>query len=375
MTLTEPLPLAQAVYSLGVGGSERLAWQIAGALNRGGRYRCLLYAVEQGGPMAGMLEAEGIEYRTFSRARRIDGPLIARLARRFRRDCVKVVHTHHVGQLLHAGVAARLAGAKVVHTEHECYSLSRKRILLLLRALSTLVHVVTGVSGPVTEFLRCRVGIPAAKLGTVSNGVDIARFQTARGLDRSVLGCAADDVVIGCIARLEPEKGHLALLKAFSRLRSGHPHVKLLVVGEGGERSRLERTAEALRLDGSIRFLGVREDIPQVMAACDLIALASIREGLPLVVLEAMAAGKPVVATAVGAVSEAVQDGSTGLLVPPDDAASLEIALKGLVTDGERRRMMGERALTRVRSRYSFDRSAEAYRTIYDRVCGGRITP
>lgn len=368
--LTGPINLAQAVYSFGMGGSERLAWQIASALNRRGRYRCLMYAVEEDGPMAGMLAAEGIPSRSFSRRRKLDVPLIVRLASRFRRDGVQVVHTHHVGQLLNAGVAGRLAGAKVVHTEHEFYSLTRGRTRFLLRALSTLAHGVTGVSGAVTQFLRCEVGIPASKLATVANGVDIARFECARGVDRSVLGCDEDDVLVGCIARLEPEKGHRVLLEAFSRVRSDHPCAKLWLIGDGGEGSRLRTRAEELGLNGSVRFLGMREDVQRWIAACDVIALASTREGLPMVVLEAMAAGKPVVATAVGAVSEAVQDGSTGVLVPPGDVDALETALKGLITAGERRRAMGQRAVARVKSLYSFERSLEAYEAIYDELSG-----
>src|SRR5437867_3869409 len=123
----QPVQLVEAVYALDMGGSETLARRIAGAIRRTGRYSCFLYAVAHGGPMADVLAAEGIPFRVFSRAGRLDLRLVWRLVRQLREDQVQLVHTHHLGQLLYAGLAGRLAGARVVHTEHESYSFQRPR--------------------------------------------------------------------------------------------------------------------------------------------------------------------------------------------------------------------------------------------------------
>lgn len=369
--MTAPIPMAQAVYSFGVGGSERLAWQIARALNGGSRYRCLMYAVAESGPMARLLESEGIDTRAFSRRRRIDLPLILRLATRFRRDGVRLVHTHHVGQLLNAGLAARLAGAKVVHTEHECFSLRRERTRRLLRSLSVLADVVTAVAAPVTEFLLDTVRIPARRIRTIENGVDLPAFERAVPARRRDLGLPEGAVVIGCVARLEAAKAHPVLLQAFGTLHRRRPNARLVIVGDGGERHRLAGMAEGLGLNGSVKFLGLRNDIPSVLAACDLVTLPSLEEGLPLVLLESMAAGKPVVSTAVGSIPVLIRHGDNGLLVPPGDAPALADALETLVLHGDARERMGTRALKTVREKHSFERTLNEYQAVYEQALAG----
>jgi len=321
--------------------------------------------------MAEVLAAERIPFRVFSRTGKLDLRLIGQLTTQFRADKVRLIHTHHLGQLMYAGIAGRLAGARVIHTEHEFYTLSRRRARRLLRVLSALADVVTAVAEPVAEFLRDQVGIPAGKIRTIPNGVDIARFQSARPIKRSDWGWRDEDVVIGCVARLEPEKGHAVLLDAFRRLHERNPRARLLLIGEGGERERLTATAEALGLNGSVRFLGVRGDIPELFASCDVVTLASSREGLPMVLLEAMAAGKAVVATGVGGVPEVIQDGRTGLLVRPGDAEAMAEALEGLIADREKRQSLAAKALEVVQSRYSFERTLKEYETVYEAVLSG----
>ena len=370
---TGRIRLVQAVYSLGMGGSETLAMQIAGALNRDGRYACSLYGVEHGGPLTEALAADGIPYRVFSRKRRSDWRLLGQLVRKFREDKVQLVHTHHLEQLLFAGTAARLVGAAVVHTEHEFYTLGRRRHQQILRLLSVLAGTVTTVAEPVTEFLNQSVGIPMRKLKTIPNGVDLSRFQSARPMNRSELGWNGENVVVGCVARLVPGKGHALLLDAFHRVLGRQPQTRLLLVGEGSERSRLEAQAGALGLNGSVRFLGARADVPRLLAACDVVTLASTCEGLPLSILEAMATGKPVVATRVGCVPQVVQDGLTGLLVPPGDAAALAQSLESLVRDEGTRRRLGMQACQLMQSGYSFDRTLEQYEAVYETaMTGGR---
>ena len=365
---TEPVKLAQVVYELSPGGSEVLAWRIAKALNQGGRYSCSLYAVNRGGPLAQMLAADGIPARAFSREDRLDLGLIGRLARQFRADKVQLVHTHHLCQLIYGGIAGRLAGARVVHTEHEFYTIGRRRAQRILRILSVLADVVTAVAEPVTEFLRHRVGIPRAKLKTIPNGVDVVCFQSARPVTRAALGWRDEDVVIGCVARLEPEKGHTILLDAFRRVHARLPQTRLLLIGDGSERRRLTMMVDSYGLNGAVRFLGMQGEIPELLATCDLVTLASFNEGLPMAALEAMAAGKPVVATRVGDVPAVVEDGKTGLLVPSGDVGALAGALAALIADQKKRQWFGSQAIEVVKTRYSFDRTLEQYEEVYAQV-------
>jgi len=369
---TSPIRLVQAVYALQMGGSEVLAWRIARALTRSGRYACSLYGVCQGGALGDALAADGIPSRAFSRRGKVDLRLIGQLARQLRADKAQVVHTHHLGQLMYAGIAGRLVGARVVHTEHEYYTLSRRRSQRLLRILSGVADVVTSVAEPVTEFLRDQVKIPAIKLRTIPKGVDLNCYRSACPVARSTLGLREGDVVVGCVARLEPEKGHAVLLDAFRRVSSRFPRAKLLLIGEGSERARLQTLASGFGLNEAIRFLGERADVPELLASCDLVVLASVHEGLPMALLEAMASGKPVVATRVGSVPDLVQNGYTGLLVPPDDPTALAEALEVLVADGNQRQKLGEQAREHVQTRYDFDLTIARYTALYEAILMGK---
>ncbi|MDQ6735952.1 MAG: glycosyltransferase, partial [Nitrospirota bacterium] len=195
--------MAQVVYALAIGGSEMLARRLALGLTRR-RYACSLYAVQDDGPLADLLTADGIPCRAFLRKGKWDvGPLI-RLIQQFRADGTKVVHTHHLGQLLYGGLAGRLAGCRVIHTEHEYYTLMRPRAQQLLRVLTRLADRVTAVAEPIRGFLEGTVGLPASKLITIQNGVEVRRYETAIPHDRDEWDLKNSDVVIGCVARLSP---------------------------------------------------------------------------------------------------------------------------------------------------------------------------
>jgi glycosyltransferase involved in cell wall biosynthesis len=362
----QPIKLAQIVYALCLGGSEVLAWRLARSLNTTGRYACSLYGIARGGPLAELLAADGIPSSAYVRRGGIDLRLTGRLAWQLRRTGVQVVHTHHLGQLLCGGPAAKLAGAKVVHTEHDSHSLLKPRTQRLFRLLSRFADHITTVSDPVTRFLRDQIGIPSAKLQTIPNGVIVEAFRDAPGLARAQFCWSKADVVIGCVARLETEKGHAILLTAFHQLRRRYPHAKLLIVGDGSLRTALLAQAQILELNGAVQFVGARDDIPSLLATCDAFVLPSLKEGVPLSILEAMAAGKAVVASAVGSIPQIVSHGETGVLVPPGDAQALEFALAALVGDEAARANLGRSGQRFISEHHHFDRTVTAYRKLYE---------
>jgi glycosyltransferase involved in cell wall biosynthesis len=371
-----PIPLAQVVYALAIGGSETLARRLALGLTRR-RYACSLYAVHDDGPLADLLRADGIPCRAFLRKGKWDrGPLI-RLVQQFRADGTKVVHTHHLGQLLYGGLAGRLAGCRVIHTEHDYYSLSRPRTQQLLRVLTRLADRVTAVAEPVRSFLEGTVGLPASKLITIQNGVELGRYEAAIPQDRNKWGFNSSNIIIGCVARLSPEKGHTVLLRAFRKVISRHPRARLALIGEGEERERLQHLTADLNIGDFVRLLGLRVDVPEVLATCDLFTLPSIQEGFPMVILEALAAGKAVIASEVGAISDAVRHGTTGMLVPPGNADALADALCLLIEDEAARQRLGQSGRKFVREAYDFERTVGRYDDLYQRVLGeaGMLQP
>lgn len=370
------IPLAQVLYALDIGGSETLARRLALGLRRR-RYACSIYAVHENGPLAALLTADGIPCRAFSRKGKWDPRPLVRLVQQFRADGTKVVHTHHIGQLLYGGLAGRWAGCRVVHTEHDYYSLRRPRAQQLLRVLTRLADRVTAVAEPVRSFLEGTVGLPASKLITIQNGVEIDRYETAIPHDRHKWGLKTSDVIIGCVARLSPEKGHKVLLQALVKVISRHPQTRLALIGDGEERERLQHLTADLNIVDFVRFLGLRVDVPEVLATCDLFALPSIQEGFPMVILEALAAGKAVIASEVGAIPDAIRHGSTGVLVPPGDADALADALCFLIEDQGARQRLGQNGRKFVREAYDFERTVGRYDDLYHKILGeaGMLRP
>jgi glycosyltransferase involved in cell wall biosynthesis len=178
----------------------------------------------------------------------------------------------------------------------------------------------------------------------------------------------AQDVVIGSVARLDVGKGHQELLAALAQLTSRFPHAKLLCVGDGPMRRRLETRIRQLGLTDCVQLLGQRDDVPQLTQAFDIAVLASRYEGMGRVLLEAQAAGKPVVAMNAGGMVDIVKDGQTGYLVPVGDARAFAEALERLITDAALRARMGQAAVEWVSSRFSQQRMCEQLNTLYDRL-------
>jgi len=204
--------------------------------------------------------------------------------------------------------------------------------------------------------------------GFVYNGVDLAAYG-ARKRDRSAarvaLGLADDDRVCVTVGRLVPVKGHRFLLEAVARAQAAVPGLKLLCAGEGPEDKELLRLADRLGLGQHIRFLGFRNDIAEILSACDVFVLPSLNEGLGLVLLEAMASGLPIVATRVGGVPEVVHEKVTGLLVPPRAAGALCDAVVSLFQRPEQMAQMGAKALARVQERFSIEAAVDKLERIY----------
>ena len=213
-----------------------------------------------------------------------------------------------------------------------------------------------------------RYGLPPGRIVTIPNGVDIKRFQPMprnRRL-REELAISDDAPVIGIVGRLTDQKGHVYLLRALPLLLTKSPALRCLVVGDGELREELQKFAVDLGLTEHCLFLGVRHDIPEVLAAMDLLVLPSLSEGMPYVALEGMAMGKPVVATAVNGVPELIQDGVTGLLVPRKDPVALVKAIEIVLANPHVAASFGLAARRLVEQTYSTERWIDQMESLYE---------
>jgi glycosyltransferase involved in cell wall biosynthesis len=304
------------------------------------------------------------------------------LARRLRRAAPDVVHAHLFGMAIAGAWAARLAGISCIATIHDRYYLLEKSHRGRLLARSGLRGRVVAVSDDVARTIAETSGLAAR---VIRNGVDTRAIRPdaqARRDVRRELGAGDDDIVLVTVGRLEPVKRHDLLLDAFARLCAERraQRVHLWIAGDGSTRAATAARIAALAPDGAARLLGQRADVARLLAAADLFVLSSDSEGMPVALLEAMAAGLPCVARAVGGIPEVVVDGETGRLVAPDagadpaspaaGAASAAAAgLAAAIADAlapARRRDWGAAARRRAEALFSVERMIDAYRALYD---------
>jgi glycosyltransferase involved in cell wall biosynthesis len=269
------------------------------------------------------------------------------------------VFAHHIGPLLYGGLAARLAlVSRLVHVEHDAWhyeqTASHERILRLCELLLRPRHFA--VSKPIAQ--RLAEFLPDAAVEVVPPGVDLARFHPdGRATARARLGIDEGTRLIGTVGRLHPVKGQRFLIEALARLG---PECALVIAGEGSERAELEACARAHAVADRCHFLGHRDDVADILPGLDVFALPSLREGLPRAVLEAQAAGVPVVATRVGALADAVAPAS-GRLVPAEDAVALAGALGDVLRDPRSRHAIGAETRAFVSAKYDFARIRRCY--------------
>ncbi len=270
-----------------------------------------------------------------------------------------------------AGIAARFARRRpvVVAGQRSLYPLTGRRAGLATRWTRGLSDRVVAVSSAVRDELVRADGADPARIVVIENGVDTSRFRMGSdGAVRAALGFAPDVAVLGVVGRLSAEKGFDVLLNAMAQARAQAVPLGLVVAGDGPERGALEQLARTLGLGGRVKFLGMCDDPRPVYAAMDVFALPSRQEGLPNALLEAMAMGRAVVASAVGGVPELIEHERTGLLVAPGSVAELAESLTRLASDPSLRERLGREAARRVRDRYdvasAVDRHAGLYREL-----------
>ena len=211
------------------------------------------------------------------------------------------------------------------------------------------------------------LGVPTARQTIIPFGVDVRRFAATDVATRQELGLPEQGAVVGTVCRLvEPKKGLSVLLKAMATLTVQHPGCQLLIVGDGPARGSLESLSRELRLSDCTRFAGARRDIPRILPLVDLFVLPSLYEGFGIAILEAMAAAKPVVATAVGGIPEFVVPGETGLLVQPGNPAHLAQAIGSLLRDPERAVRMGARGRERVVAGFQVSTVVRRHEQVYE---------
>lgn len=356
------------IGSLQVGGAERQLVSLAPLFNPE-RFRIIVATMQTRDTLAGALAGTHVECRSlnFRMRRFISG--VWRLCSLLKREKVDILHTH----MFHASRYGRIAGLCVrvplmIATDHGQELWKKPWDIAFEKFANKYTALRIAVSQDVAEILSTRECVPENKLLVIPNGVDVERFQAGRFGRESVrnqLGLPDGAVVVGTVARLAEPKALHILIEAVVQVSKSLPQVRLVIVGDGPLRGDLERCVADRGASDRVLFTGLRSDIPEVLAAFDIFALSSISEGLPVSLLEAMAAGKPVVATRVGGIPEVVSDRREGLLVPSGDPKALAGAIHELACDPELACRLGQQASEKVAAEYSIAATVRTLEEVY----------
>ncbi len=359
--------VVQVIPDLGVGGAERMLCQLATRLDPR-RYEVVVVSFFDpcGSAAEEDLAAGGVEVVNLGKALGFDARMFGRLAGALRRLAPDVVHTHRA--VLHYLFPALVGPlrTRTAHTVHNVAEREVPRCVQMAHRLAFRAGVAPiAIGGLVAESISRLYGVPPRAI--IPHGIPVEHFATPsvpRATWRAANGVPARTTVLTCVGRLAAQKNLGALLEAFATM--GDLDAVLLLAGAGPQRAALEAVAERLGIAERVRFLGVRRDVPDLLAATDVFVLPSLWEGNPLGILEAMAAGVPVVATRVGGVPEFVRDGETGILVPPADVHALGAALRRIATDAPLRSALGARARRVAADRFDIGRMIAEYERLYD---------
>jgi glycosyltransferase involved in cell wall biosynthesis len=274
------------------------------------------------------------------------------------------VHLHHVTSLFLCALPARLAGIRhVLMTEHSLHQLlAEPATRAMTRRYAHLATAISTVAPAQLDYFREQLGVSADKLVCIPNGIEVPeRTAAATSAARAALGIDPQRLLICYAGRLVPIKQLDLLLRAVALLPLAlRERSTVCLIGDGESRADLERLATTLGLGGTVRFAGARTQVASLLLGADAFVMSSESEGLPMAMLEAMAAAVPCVSTAVGGIPELLRD-EAGLLVRPGDAEGLAAALASLLADPALRARIGARGLARIREEYSFERMVSAY--------------
>jgi sugar transferase (PEP-CTERM/EpsH1 system associated) len=372
VTPSQGSTVCQLVHGLPIGGAEVLISRIVQCL--GQRYKFVVACLDEVGQLGEMLAAQGIQVVHLRRRPGFDWRCVHNLSRLCREASIQLIHAHQCTPFAYA-LATRLIGRRppILLTEHGRFypdhpSFKRKCFHRLLTGAN---DRFVAVGRSVRQALIDNEGLPQARLEVVYNGVDVV-YSPGNHCDRQTaraeLGVSDHECMVLQVARLDPIKDHRTAIRAIALAANRDPRIRLFIVGDGPERSSIEQQISRQSLHGRVVLVGCRSDVPRLLAAADVFLLTSVSEGIPVTIIEAMAAGTPVVATAVGGVPELISDGVTGLLAPQEDEVAVANALVRMAGDCELRRRLAGQAKHRAETEFSEQRMTANYDCIYQEM-------
>ncbi|HCG76369.1 MAG: hypothetical protein CO162_02405 [bacterium (Candidatus Ratteibacteria) CG_4_9_14_3_um_filter_41_21] len=350
------------IEDLKIGGAERVVANIAEGLDKE-RYQISIWCLAGGGEIADELKAKGIDLKILGIGNYHNPLNILKLILLLKKERFNIVHMHGYFATTIGRIAARISGIPILvthlHTTH--YNLKLRNIIVD-KILNLFTQKIICVSEAVKKsFIDTEDGAKG-KFIVIYNGIDKKKYTLHQLDDRRE--------IITTVSSLYPHKGHTHLLKAMKEVLTSFPRVRFWIVGEGPLKEKLKKEAINLEISSQVSFLGKRKDIPEILSQSVLFVLPSLREGLPLTILEAIAVGLPVIATEVGGIPEAVIDKETGFLVPPENAEALAEAIINLLKNPKMMEEMGQKGRKIFEEKFTTQIMIGKLENLYQKLIG-----
>jgi glycosyltransferase involved in cell wall biosynthesis len=365
------IKLAQITHDLRIGGLQQVVVNLCRTIDRE-RFDIIVICLRALGAFVPEVERMGIKVKLVPQKQNgTDYFSFLKLANILKEEKIEVIHTHNTQPFFDGTIAGLLAGVKtIIHTDHARNFPDKRRYMFAEWLVSHFAYKIVGVSDHTCHNLVYYEKIPENKIITIMNGIDLTRYKIEidRQKKRAELGLNRKGPIIGLAVRLVEAKGVRYLLEAMTDVVPLFPDITLLIAGDGPLQDELKKMSVALGIEERVLFTGSRLDIPELLKLFDIYVLPSVSEGLPMVLLEAMAAGCPIIATEVGGVPMAIHDGQNGSLVKPKDPKALSSEIMRLLSNKDVGKRYSENAVRLAQEKFSAEAMTRSYERLYLRI-------
>jgi glycosyltransferase involved in cell wall biosynthesis len=371
MHKSRKISILHIITTLDVGGAEKHLLSLLANLDRA-RFQFTIVFLKGRGELVPYFECNGIRVVSLNVKGVWDISALARIAFLVKKGAYDIVHTHLPRADFFGTLGARLGGSKVIIcTKHNEDQYFRNPFLAsLARFAARFDTKVVVISDAVGRFMTDVIGIPREKISKIYYGIEVKAFSS-RGTLRREYDIPQEIPLAGVIGRFEEQKGHRFVIQAIKKIKETLPQAKFVFAGRGALEDELRSLANRAGVETNIIFAGFRDDISNVISDIDVLILPSLWEGFGLVLLEAMAASKPVIATGIGAIPEVVEDGITGILVTPRDVEMMVTAVTRLLVDSEMARRLGKAGRARVIEHFGLQKMVREWQRLYEGLLMG----
>ncbi len=372
-----PLNILHIIPNLTVGGVEN---QLAVVLKKYDKriFFPSVCCLSDRGEIGREIESNGFKIVYLNKLRhQFDWTIIRDIYKLIKEWNIKIVRTHQYHANLYGRLAALVAKVPcLVASIHNVYTIDKKiHRRLINKCLAAFTDKVVAVSNAVKKDILEYDRIPEDKVTVIYNGIEVERFFKKRVTNiRDELKISADTPVIGTVGRLTIQKGHKYLIEAIAKLKKDFPRITLLIVGDGPLKQQLKNYAEKLKISKNVIFLGMRRDIPEILSTIDIFVLSSLWEGLCNSLIEAMAAGKPVIASDIPAVTEIINSDKMGILIPPQNSEAIKKAISVLLNNKPLAQNFCKFAQERILSTFTIDKTVSHYSDLFIKILESKRT-